>query len=169
MIRAMHHENIDSMVELLGWCRNYQKRGPGYRPDLERFGIGTYQISQALGWSCAGPVAWQSCCAAFLHAAMAAEDLDLGLEQHLPATVHEISEAFPGYHTIIIHQGKAMQQMLYGMAGSMPHWKRRYRPGILCCALASFAELCLQMVPAYYRPKGISDEMSLLCGDVVIK
>lgn len=169
MIRALNADQIGNMVELLGWCRLYQTRGPGYRPDLERFCIGTYQISQGLAWSCGGPVAHQSYCAAFLHTAMAAEDLNLGLEEHLPLHIDDISEQYPGTEAILVHQGQAMQQMLYGMARSMAHWKRRYRPKVLCRALASFGEMCLQMVPKEGRATGLANEMAILCRDVVIK
>lgn len=169
MIRALNSEFAYDIICLLEWCREYQRRGPMPRPPLERFGIGTYQVSQGMSWACAGPVAWQSYCAAVLHTMMAAEGMDLGLEAHLPWSIMEISESFPGHTAIIAHQGKAMQQLLYGLPSCGPHWKRRYRPAVLCRALASFAETCFQMVPKDYRSKGLTDEMGLLCGDVVIK
>jgi hypothetical protein len=171
MIRALTHDDpqITDTVCLLEWCREYQRRGPHPRPALERFCIGTYQISQALGWGIAGPVAWQSYCAACLHFMMAAEGMGLWPENGLPKSILNIDEAFPGHTAIIVHQGKAMQHVLYGMPNTGPHWKKRYRPSILRQAIASLVETCFQMVPKDYRAKGLSDEMGLLCGDVVIK
>ena len=167
MIRAMTPDSIDSVVELLGWCREYQIRGPFPRTPFERFCIGFYQIPQGNTWGNQGPVAWQSYCAASLHFMMAAEGLNLGLEKHLPKTIVEVTENFVGWQALLAHTGKSIQQLLYASGG--PHWKRRYKEAVLCRSIASSVEVCLSLCQVPYRSQGLSDEMGILCGDVVIK
>lgn len=163
----MNPEEIDNLVDLLSWCRDYQLHGPSPRPPLERFCIGFYQIQQGSHWGNAGPVAWQSYCAASLHFMMAAEALDLGLEASLPKTVGEISENFIGWQGLFAYTGKAMQQLLYSNADA--HWRRRYKRDSLRSALACSIEACMAMCPVSHRAQGFSDEMGILCRDVVIK
>jgi hypothetical protein len=163
----MNTDEVDNLVDLLSWCREYQRRGPSPRPALERFCIGFYQIQQGSHWGNAGPVAWQSYCAASLHFMMAAEALDLGLEATLPKTVGEISENFIGWQGLFAYTGKAVQQLMCSNADA--HWRRRYRKETLRSALSSSIEACLAMCPVSHRSIGFSDEMGILWKDGVIK
>ena len=167
MIRPMNPDEIDNLVDLLSWCRDYQLNGPSPRKPLDRFCIGFYQIQQGSHWGNAGPVAWQSYCAASLHFMMAAEALDLGVESVLPLMIDEISTSFVGWQGLVAHTGSAIQQLMYSTADA--HWRRRYKPELLRGALAHSIEACLAMCPVSHRTQGISDEMGILCRDVVIK
>ena len=166
-MRPLNPDDINELVPLLDWCREYQLHGPSKRNPLDRFCIGFYQIQQGSHWGNAGPVAWQSYCASALHFMMTAEALGLGVEQYLPRTIDEITETFIGWSGMIAYTGKAVQQLMYRTADA--HWRRRYKKDSLRSALASSIEACMAMCPRHHRAQGFSDEMGILCRDVVIK
>lgn len=155
---------------LVDWCREYQANGTVPQPRHFRFSIGVYQISQGMSWKIGEPVRWQSFCAAAMHFIMCATAYGIDPATWFPETLDEIPDNFSSWHDVLLHLGKAQQQVVYSLHESAVSTRAsRFKVPLLDERLRILATTCFSLTPADYRECGCFSEMHILTGDLPLK
>lgn len=163
------------MQELRDWCAKYQDYGPMRHCPAIRFGIGFYQIGQALAWSGLGSSgvrdvedqSWLSC---MLHMMMVGTALQIEPEAILYGPTGSIEEANGtrlSLKQLLIHLGVAQQQLVYNLHSDGSGRKSRYSPKTLEASLSLIISHCLSVTEPSRRVENIYNEMVLMTRDIL--
>lgn len=163
------------MQELRDWCAKYQDYGPMRHCPAIRFGIGFYQIGQAMSWSGLGSggvsdVADQSWMSCVLHMMMVGTALQIEPEARLYGPTGSI-EGAKGHRLtlqqLFIHLGVTQQQLVYNLHSDGSGRKSRYSPKTLEASLSLIISHCLSVTEPSRRVENIYNEMVLMTRDIL--
>jgi hypothetical protein len=158
-----------SVYHLTEWCRAYQASNIVPQPGHIRFAIGVYQMGQGINWTIAGPVKWQSYCAAAMHFIMSASAYGIMLDNDLPDTLPEITEEWRGWEHFVFAQARVQQQICYHESISANSARKsRFDREVLRLRFFDLVSQCFALVPPDHREQCCYDEMFILTKDIVI-
>jgi hypothetical protein len=155
---------------LVNWCLGYQSSNIVPQPPHIRFAIGVYQMGQGINWTIAGPVKWQSYCAASMHFIMAASAYGILMCDDFPDTLPEITDEWLGWEHFVFAQARVQQQICYHESISAASARKsRFNRDVLRLRFYDLVCQCFALVPPDHREQCCYDEMFILTKDIVIK
>lgn len=152
-------------VELLQWCRDFHLDGPR-RPSVDRrFGIGFYQIYQALKWEdVTNPNCQESYMAACVHLICVAEALDVGLEQELESDLTKELHTTELEYKVVLESLAHVQQMLVYLWSGSSSRTTRYRKETVRADLGKVIRRLIGMVPQNNRSEALENATEIMAG-----
>ncbi|MFA5526568.1 MAG: hypothetical protein WC992_07080 [Acholeplasmataceae bacterium] len=149
------------------WSRQFCKIASPSRPD-ERFGIGVYQIRQALAWAgrrrSLNYGVYESISAGVLHFVGAAELLGVRMDQYLPATWYDLPNSLAGINwtRLLLSISAAQQCYCYWyLAGQGSVRRARLDLDKLGRETATIVTQLMQLLPPSRRHIGFESAMQV--------
>jgi hypothetical protein len=158
MIRPLETEN---WCEVIAWCRDYNRWNKYPVPMLQRFGIGVYQIHQAMEWADLLNKA-ESYMASFLHFQMTMELMDLGWAGEPDLTLVETRPLCSERALYLI--SKLQQQCFYKTRMMKTQRGSRFNQKLTAELFAELQTRLVSAVPSYLRKAGLFHASKIMSG-----
>jgi len=150
------------LVDLQKWCKEYHQ-STKYPSSIERrFGIGFYQIYQAMDWKTTNS-SWESWVAGACHFIMVCEVMDLWLETGLLYDMTEWQQVLDD-RGLLRALSLAQAQIIYCTNENNIQRKSRYKESILVDCMCSIIQTMVAKVPSDKRAEALYDATSIMTG-----
>jgi hypothetical protein len=172
MKNPIHTPNIKipsislDLIDVLGWCKWYQRNNNFRRDPAERFIIGMYQLLQGFSYS-GTEASHEGFISTALNFLMCSEDLGIPVEQHLSRDVFKGDSKSVTDRDFLMAQAKFAQMINYGyiMKKSNSVTRRsRFDKNVAAIAMATCINYCVHKVPTSKIRKGMEEAVDILVG-----